>query len=330
MVTPMLADKNSTIMRRDARLLFASVTLLIAAPFLVVLIMWQIGLFEFGPNASDAKVVAATLGLVGVLFTSTVSVFGLMFKHSIDQRSLTLREESEARLRKETALQAIELMTSTSDKIGLGKERKEGALIALANLGELNLSIILLENLWANDQIGTSTAVNLLDEAFMTGTPIDQQRASTILEKYHAKLVESESSFHFPNCVYLKWNAELDYPTKYEVFTALVNCMLSKPKSYWKNHVKNQFLYTMHRIVELEPDERLKYSAALCSKELSSLLNNEIEDGGFIPPDRETIGYGEINAIAEHCLQRCYERGTTTTEQHFQLSESISKWEGSS
>jgi len=74
------------------------------------LIFWAVGLFEYTESNADAKIIAATISLFGVLATGSITVLGLMLKHSFDCSSLALQKDAEARFRMDTALKAVELM----------------------------------------------------------------------------------------------------------------------------------------------------------------------------------------------------------------------------
>ena len=127
-----------------------------------LIILWKIGLFDLAATDSGAKVVAAVLALIGVLGTAVITFIGLLFKRSFDVRNSRLQEEIENRLgmeakhnqamqkeaadrlRMETAIQAVGLM-STSTGVEAAKSQQIGALFALASLDQLELALALLE-----------------------------------------------------------------------------------------------------------------------------------------------------------------------------------------
>ena len=87
--------------------------------------LWRLGLFDPQQTASDSKLIAAVLALMGGLVTTAVTLVGLLLKHSFDRRTLqqnlqselrrsSEEKERETRLKMETSLRAIKLMGSGS------------------------------------------------------------------------------------------------------------------------------------------------------------------------------------------------------------------------
>src|SRR3954453_8882359 len=63
-----------------------------------VALVWRLGIFDAHTRASNAQILAAALGLVGVLVTASLTFVGVLLKHSIDARTLHQSAETEKRL----------------------------------------------------------------------------------------------------------------------------------------------------------------------------------------------------------------------------------------
>lgn len=149
---------------------------------ILVVVIWRIGVFDNDTSASDAKVVAGLLTLLGGLIASAFTLVGLLLKHSIDRYTASLAaeaelsrrleaQETERRLRLETSIKAVELLT-TPDGKPAPPERQAGALIVLGSkpLEQLELAVALLRENWASGHISPSAGVWVIDRALKQDT----------------------------------------------------------------------------------------------------------------------------------------------------------------
>ncbi len=98
------------------------------------LLLWRVGLLDFTGTEARAKVIASALALLGALVASMVTFVGLLLKRSLDERNLALKQQAEERLRLDTAIHAVGLL-STNSGVEAPKSQRAGALFALATLG---------------------------------------------------------------------------------------------------------------------------------------------------------------------------------------------------
>ncbi len=155
---------------------------------LIAGLMYRGGLFDKPENAVQSDVLAAVLVLVGTLLTELLVAAGLIVKHSLDvrtfqlasfeqqrlqaesQRDHNLKVLEQERLRKDTVLHAVELL-STDDGGDAGVARQVGALQALATLGEHPLAVSLLDQRWSDPSspvLPVAGALAVLDCVFDT------------------------------------------------------------------------------------------------------------------------------------------------------------------
>ena len=121
------------------------------------LLMWRMGLLDIPKDDTGAKTLAAALVLLGTVLTAAVTMMGTVIKYSIDERAASearlqaarnhaLAVDAAQRNRIEAAIRAVDLLSennndATTHQIG-------GAVLALVSLGELDLAVALLNQLW--------------------------------------------------------------------------------------------------------------------------------------------------------------------------------------
>ena len=74
-------------------------------------VLVAVGVFDNSASKNDVAIVAGMLTLLGGLIASSFTLVGLLLKHSIDRRTARLADETEHRLRLETSIKAVELLT---------------------------------------------------------------------------------------------------------------------------------------------------------------------------------------------------------------------------
>jgi len=227
----------------------------------------------------------------------------------------------------DTALRAIEIMNPNDKDVANLKEKREGALVAVSTLNEHDLSLNLMEPLWEKDLISNKVAVHIIDQALSDSQERIQIKAAGILHDNSEKLILSEGEFVFPNSVYLKWNRDLASSAKDSIFEALLECMLSKKKDYWKSYSLNQFLYCLYKIMGDTEYKRTSMASALCAKELIEVISDGSLSSGFCPPDQDNIRYSQIQELADQIVPDLDSCVAKITQSDYNLSVKISEWE---
>jgi hypothetical protein len=93
--------------------------------------------------------------------------------------SRSIERSREARLRMDTKIEAVGLFEGDRSKHSNAKTG--GALLALANLEELEFALTLAGDLWVADLISSTTAIFLVEEGLHTANAETQRRASRLL-----------------------------------------------------------------------------------------------------------------------------------------------------
>lgn len=153
-------------------------------------LMFLLGLFEIPKDDPGAKTLAAALALIGSVLSAAVTLVGTVVKYSIDDRNArvaaieagrnyALALEAEKRNRIEAAIRAVDLLSennkdSTQNQIG-------GALLALVSLGELDLAVALLAQLWPTGLASSHVAEEVVRGALENGSESNQVSAGSVL-----------------------------------------------------------------------------------------------------------------------------------------------------
>lgn len=138
-----------------------------------------------------------TLKLIGIAMTALASVLGIALKVSFDEKTLKLNEQAENRLKIETEINAIKLLTTNSG-YPAPAEQKSGALFALVNSDQVDFALHLLDVL--KDQLPMSTLIWVLDKGLMSENTNTQEMASYILSANPDKFI-TDDIIGFPEII---------------------------------------------------------------------------------------------------------------------------------
>lgn len=292
--SPMLSSAatppyDSGILRRG---LIGIAVAMVVATFLILLFIFKL------PTESVAT---AVLALFGALFTASVTAVGLLLKDSLDRRAAILQREAELRLKAETSLKAIELMTAKGLSHEAASERREAAIVALGSLGYHTSILILCERYWKEGGISSDLLMHVFDDCLKSNDERLQIRAASLLVENAEKLPEDPDELAFPPSLYLAWHRGIHSSAKFSVLNALAKAMMSKDFDYWQDSTRNQFLYSFFKMFTIDDEDRFRLSAALyalrlCERQVES--GSCLEDETFAPPDRAGISYREIKEAA--------------------------------
>lgn len=247
-------------------------------------------------NTNTEKTIVALVSLSGVVFTSVIGLIGVLIKQSVDRRTFLLNQQSEKRLRLETAVKIIDLNKTDENKID-SKETKEVSLFALVSLGQIELALNLTDNYWDKGSIHSSVAVKMINSALLENEVSLQQSAVYLLYNNYTKLIyekDNEGFYFFPDTMNMEWNTNVDYNARRGIMITLMTCFALKPLNFWNKSEQNRFIYTMFKILQEESNERLKLGAAYCLKRRLE----SVESYKFFPPDIESIETGHILKMA--------------------------------
>jgi hypothetical protein len=252
-------------------LLVAIVLMLLFAASFVLL--WQLEVFDANTRKSNAQILAAAIGLVGVLVTASLTFIGVLLKHSIDLRTIQQNAETEGRLRLETSIRAVELVSQEEGTAT--KTRRAGALFVLANLNQLDFASALLSQMWHDRQVSPSAATWVVNRLLLSGEPSLQEAAAVELEANAHTLARSDG-FQFPESMLFRWSNELPTTARESILSAFIMMILSKPREDWSREDLNTCVYQLDIVRKQDKDSHVRNGALLC---LDALLEaREIDD----------------------------------------------------
>lgn len=181
------------------------------------------------------------IAYVSILVTAVVTIIGYVSSRQAAQRLSDERERDEKHLRKEkeaenrrlqldAAMRAGALFAPTADKHPTPAAAASG-LLALSGLGQADLAVVLLVDLWSGEQemVSTETAILVIDSALRSADdPRAQLIAAELLCRNAARL-DTCQSLHWPSAVDGCWNAAFGPKTKLLIVDALTRMALTSP-----------------------------------------------------------------------------------------------------
>jgi len=272
-------------MDKNNRWVLLGIAIILVMFILFLALLWKIGLFDFSGTESSAKIVAATIALVAGLFGSLVSLFGILLKQSFDHRTLNLkiqeenrlklesernnnlRIEGEKRLKLEAAIQAVQLL-STSSGAEVPMTQRAGVLFSLAHLDLIDLALTMLNQMLANDRIDAETTSWLLDKAINSNNESTQINASVLLEIHVERLLLDEGRACFPDSVVDNWDTNLPVDVRDNIAVALLKLVSSRHQKDWDVGVLNTIIATLISIWRTETETRISLAVAVCLEKI--------------------------------------------------------------
>lgn len=249
----------------------------IAVLLISVLLMWLLGLFRHPQDDTGAKSLAAAFGLVGAVLSSVVALVGTIIKYSIDDRNArqaaleatrnyTLALQTEQRNRIEAAIRAVDLLSennrdATASQMG-------GALLALNNLGELDLAVSLLAQLWPSGKTTAAVADVILRSALGSASTETQASASTVLYQNAQRI--NQGNYHIWPLPDLSWSTALSDSTRWALARAAGEWLLSDIAD--RPNFPGSAALVLYQALN-DPNPIVSDLAAACLRPLAKALN---------------------------------------------------------
>lgn len=239
--------------KNQQALIAAMAILVIYAIFF--LLIHQTGLLTFTGSDPSAKVIAASIALVGGLFSSVVTLFGLLLKYSIDVRTLALEErneilakEAESRLKEEAAIKSLELLGTSAGKAA-PKIQHGGVLLALANLEKFSIALALADEMLSNRSLELGTYCWLIDKAIVRGDPVIRDQATLSLATQISHLPTADGGAKYPAALMqLHQHLILPRQSRSRNVHMLIDLVTVRPFADWNPEVLSEILRMLHAI----------------------------------------------------------------------------------
>ena len=180
-----------------------------------------------------------------------------------EKRLAQEHEEQKFRLRLDAAIRAADAAGPSGNAI-----TSAAGLLALARLQFADLAVALLVDLWSTKAstqpsvnvkrlnshwIATETAIQIIDEALVSGEPDAQVMAAELLCR-NARGLDICNSLHWPSAVNSAWIPELPVTAKLLITEALIHMALA---SDTKNALR-ELAIRLYGISDGDPSERVK------------------------------------------------------------------------
>jgi hypothetical protein len=218
--------------------------LVILGTMVVLVVLLRLaGLLAPSRDLAGATIVASSIALVGTFFTAVIGFVGVILKHSIDLRSMSqqaaaqvrsleLQQNAEDRLRLETAVKAVELFgTATAAQ---SQPQTAGALFALAQLGQHEFALGLLESLWPAGRVDSPSAVWVLNQCLLSSDQHAQNHAAELLSANAGRLY-ADGTYHWPAELQARWDTRFSWLARADLLTARARLLLAAPKAEWNS-----------------------------------------------------------------------------------------------
>lgn len=298
----------------------------VAALFATIAIIVLVLSASRAEPASQFSITVAIIALIGTLWTGAITFVGLMLKESVDRRSALLQAESEKRLRMETALKAVELISRAEVEGAPIQESREAAIMVISSLNQNRLALGLGEQFWRTSKISTEAFVEIVNQCLNTDIDDLKSQCCNALMKNHQKLAGDPATIRFPFTYCWNWDGNLSITAKYDLLIALTRAMLDKPRDYWNIKVINGIAYCLYKMFVNDPDPRFNAAAAVLAINLCDVRQPSPEYK-IMPLDRQSISYGEISAAAAEVIKSFDNLNHKLSTEVCDLSFQIQNWE---
>lgn len=221
-----------------------------------------------------------------IVVPASVALLGTLLTWQSNKRLAQDRRQSEARLRLDAAIHASDLFNPSTDPAG-SAARSAAGLLALTQLGQADLAVALLADLWGTQaspsskdaaagvsarptpatpgsqqvevsvqaSIGVSagTAIQVINAALKTKDPNAQVIAAELLCR-NASALDISKAIHWPSEINGRWKPELPVAAKLLIVDALVHMALASKKI---NAIR-ELAIRLYFIWENDPQPRVK------------------------------------------------------------------------
>jgi len=229
-------------------------------------IMWKAGLLTYTGTADSAKILVGALALVGALIGASVSIIGLLLKHSIDQRS-------EKRMQLEAAIQAVQLLSTGSGELAHEVQRA-GALFTLTALGRYELAANLAWQMLIKGKLDPASFTSVINQVLIGGNQHEKEDAAAMLYYHPQELFLPNGLFTFPDC-FMRWDMNLPKYVRRLGAQTLGRLVTKLPRSKWRKGEANMIIGALALGWCQESDNELKNDVGAILKKMVRFFDQE-------------------------------------------------------
>lgn len=267
-------------------------------------------------DASDDLDVGAAVTFVGLVVSGALSFLAVAVQRSAAAREASQRQremdraeleqsnraavqlDEMRRLRLEAAVRAAEIVGSAERG---GDAAVTAALLALCDLGQAELAVALLFDLWdgTEKRISTDAAVLVVDKAFSDRHERRAQMLAAELLCRNAASLDPSKSTHWPHRLDGEWDPEMWPYTKLLVFDALIS-MTTTPKP--TDNSVAAFAVRLYGAWTCDGDPRVRY----CLRKLAEALPSAITARGYeaVMHAGHAVTVGQLTHMQDEVLEK--------------------------
>jgi hypothetical protein len=217
---------------------------LTAAGLLFLAISVVLPVLLFGPffGTGDTARLQAVLTYAGVMLTTSVTVIGMAIKWQSDKRIAADKAKSDERLAADKAEQFKQIKLDAAMRAGQLLSANESGpahpaaiasgLLALTRLGQADLAVTLLVDLWPGTEgpagpgtVSSETAILVIDAALSSDSRNAQLVAAEMLCR-NCGVLKPGQSLNWPSSLEGRWIPQLSHRAKLLIVEALVGSTL--------------------------------------------------------------------------------------------------------
>lgn len=247
-------------MKIDSTKVMVIISITIVIIFVLFIgIIWKLGLLTITGDDPNSKIVAASIALIGGLFSSVITIIGLILKHSIDLRSIGIQErnialekEAENRLKIEAAIKSIGLL-STSSGQEVNDLQKTGVILTLGNLNMFSLALSLSEELIKKSSLSMDSYTWLIDKCITDGDNVVREQAILCFSSHISKLLVPGGNAYFP-ATFLDFNSlnNLTVSSRGHIVDIIIDLITERPFNEWNIDILSTCYQNLYNIWKTE------------------------------------------------------------------------------
>lgn len=213
----------------------------------------------------NAPTLTAALTFGGAVVTGAVALVGHLVSRQANQRLDEERLREQERLRLDAAMQAGTLLATPNQPVSAAS-----GLLALTQLGQADLAVALLVDLWSaeRNKVSTETAILVIDAALRSEQPNAQLVGAELLCR-NATRLNSCQSLHWPSVIDGRWDPRFAPKTKFLLLEALLLMSTARPVD--KNALRSVAV-RLFGICANDPDPNVKGCVGTALNELIPAL----------------------------------------------------------
>ena len=214
----------------------------------------------------------ALWAFIGSGIGASVTLIGLLFTRSHNERTLALQTEAEVRLALDTVVKSLDLVAvgetyAPSAKIA-------GALAALVHLNHPVIAMRTLGAAWADGVVDVPSATWLINEVFERGSDHSKLEAAALLDIHATELcTETPGIFYWPVSAEYIWPVSMPLNARLRFFRAILTTLTSKPVEWWSDGGRSGWaLSLLDEVIQNDSDRKLKGEAAVAAQTILNVV----------------------------------------------------------